>query len=88
MKKYKLSEFVLKNDFGEDVYLHNTETNSAIQLVGATKVIIEYISKSGKSLDEVVKIVCSKFDVDYDRCKLDTENILRELISLGFISLV
>lgn len=88
MKKYKLSEWVLKNSFGEDVYLHNTKTNKAIQLVGTSKVIIGEISKNFKSLDELIKIICGKFDVDYETCKNDTKLILDQLVSLEFIIMV
>jgi len=88
MKKYKLSEYVLKNEFGNDVYLLNTNTNCSIQLVGSCKEIINIVAKNSYTVEEIVKLLLNKFDVDYDTCIKDTKQIINDLCELGFLNML
>jgi len=88
MKKYKLSEYVLKNEFGNDVYFINTNTNCSIQLVGSSKEIINIVTKNGYTVEEIVKLLLNKFDIDYETCMRDTNQIINDLCKLGFLNVL
>lgn len=88
MKKYVISDYVLQNVFGNDVFLHNTDTNVAIQLTGTSKDIFEVISKNEKTTEQIAKSISAKYDVSYDSCFKDIESILEKFLEMGFVKVV